>query len=193
MQLLPETLEDEAVRLEPYHPTLREELRDALNCDPAAWDLFSVSGYGEHFDGWWTDAMAAMEAGDRVAYAVRRKADNAVLGTTSYLAISTAHRTVEVGATFYSPDVRGGSLNPRCKLLLLSNAFEAGANRVQLVTDGRNLRSQAAIAKLGAQREGVLRRHRITWTGHVRDTVVCAVIDEDWPAVEAGLRRRIGV
>ncbi len=74
---------------------------------------------------------------------------------------------------------------------MLQHAFLGGARRVELVTDLRNTRSQAAIAKLGAVREGVLRRDRVTWTGHIRDSVLFAITDLDWPAVQAGLKTRL--
>jgi RimJ/RimL family protein N-acetyltransferase len=76
---------------------------------------------------------------------------------------------------------------------MLAHAFAGGARRVELLTDARNLRSQAAIAKLGAVREGVLRRDRVTWTGHVRDSVLFAVTDLDWPDVRDRLEQRLGV
>lgn len=191
MQLDPLTLEGRFVRLEPYTAHLLQEVRAALDCDAESWDLFSTSGQGGHFNGWWSDALAAMEKGEQVPHAVRRLSDGQVVGTTSFLNIRRPHRGVEIGATFYRPDARGGPVNPECKRLLLGHAFDDGALRVDIVTDARNLRSQAAIAKLGAVREGVLRRHKVTWTGHIRDTVVYAVTDQDWPQVRAGLDERL--
>ena len=117
--------------------------------------------------------------------------DGRIVGTTSYLNIRREHRGCEIGSTFYEPQARGGPVNPECKRLMLANAFDQGALRVDIVTDARNLRSQAAIAKLGAVREAVLRRHKITWTGHIRDTVVFAVTDLDWPQVRDRLDRRL--
>lgn len=179
MQLDPKILEGRFVRLEPYAPALREEVRQALDCDAESWNLFTVSGQGEHFESWWDGALDEQAKGSRVAFAVRRLADGKVVGTTSYLNIRREHRGVEIGATFYHPEARASAINPECKRLMLANAFEDGALRVDIITDARNLRSQAAIAKLGAVREAVLRRHKITWTGHIRDTVVFAVTDLD--------------
>ena len=192
MRLEPIVLEGRHVRLEPYAPDLREAVRAALDCDPDAWSLFSYSGLGEHFDGWWTDALAEMAVGTRLPFAVRRLSDGAVVGTTSYLNIRKEHLGCEIGATFYRPDARGGPVNPECKRLLLANAFGAGAIRVELVTDGRNLRSQAAIAKLGAVREGVFRKHKITWTGFERDSVVFSILADEWPAVRDGFGSAVG-
>ena len=193
LQLKPQVLQGRFVRLEPYAEDLKDDVRAALDCDPDSWNVFAASGQGAHFDGWWSGARAELEAGTRVPFAVRWLHDGTIVGTTSYLSIRPQHRAVEIGSTFYRPHLRGGPANPECKLLLLGHAFDAGANRVELVTDGRNLRSQAAIAKLGAVREGTLRKHKITWTGHVRDTVVFSIIDEEWPAVRAGLEARLRV
>jgi RimJ/RimL family protein N-acetyltransferase len=187
----PQALQGRFVRLEPYEPALRDEVRAALDCDPESWAVFAASGSGDQFDGWWSRAMQEMAAGTRVAFAVRRLSDGEIVGTTSFLNIRAEHRGVEIGSTFYVPDARGGPVNPECKLLLIGSAFEAGAIRVELVTDARNLRSQAAIAKLGAMREGTLRKHKITWTGHQRDTVVFSILAEDWPQARAGLEDRL--
>lgn len=191
MQLAPTTLEGRFVRLEPYAPALRAEVGRAIDCDPESWDVFSVPGQGEHFDGWWRDAMAALADGSQVPFAVRRLSDGEIVGTTSFLNIRRPHRGCEIGATFYRPDARASAINPECKRLLLGYAFDDGALRVDIVTDARNLRSQAAIAKLGAVREGTLRRHKVTWTGHIRDSVVFAVTDQDWPDVRARLDARL--
>ena len=191
LQLKPQVLQGRFVRLEPYGETLKDDLRAALDCDPDSWNVFTASGRGAQFDDWWSRAMAETAAETRVAYAVRWLHDGAVVGTTSYLNIRPEHRGVEVGSTFYRPHLRGGPINPECKLLMFGHAFEAGALRVELVTDARNHRSQAAIAKLGAVREGTLRKHKITWTGHVRDTVVFSITEEEWPAVRAGLEARL--
>ncbi len=184
-------LEDRFVRLEPFEDGLKAEVRAALDCDPEAWAIMVGSAQGEHFDGWWTAALAAMRAGTRIAYAVRRRSDGAVVGTTSLYEINPAHRRCEIGSTFYRPEARGGPINPACKRLLLGHAFDAGAVRVEIITDAVNAQSQAAIMKLGARAEGVLRKHKTTWTGRARDTAMFAVIDDDWPQVREGLDRRL--
>jgi RimJ/RimL family protein N-acetyltransferase len=184
-------LEDRFVRLEPFEPGLREDVRTALDCNPDAWAIMVGAAWGPHFDDWWAGAIAAMQAGVRIAYAVRRLSDGAVVGTTSLYEITPAHRRCEIGSTFYRPDARGGSVNPACKRLLLAHAFDAGAVRVEIITDAFNPQSMAAIAKLGAKPEGVLRKHKITWTGRARDTAVFSIIDDDWPQVRARLDARL--
>ena len=191
MDLKPLVLEGRFVRLEPYSPALKDEVRAALDCDPDAWALVSSTSQGEAFDTGWDDALAQLEAGASISYAIRRLADGRVVGRSCYLNLRPADGGVEIGATFLHPDARGGAVNPEAKLLMLGHAFASGVLRVEILTDARNLRSQAAIAKLGAVREGVLRRHRLTWTGHQRDTVVNSILDDEWPGVRAGLERRL--
>jgi RimJ/RimL family protein N-acetyltransferase len=191
MRLEPRVLEGRFVRLEPLTPELREPMRRALDCDEEGWSIMGASAWGEHFDTWSAAAEAERVCGERITFAVRRLIDNEVIGTTSWMTIRRPHRGLEIGWTFYRPDARGGPINPECKLLLLGGAFEAGAMRVELMVDVRNLRSQAAVAKLGALREGTLRRHKVTWTGHIRDTAVFSITDLDWPGVREGLERRL--
>lgn len=179
------------IRLEPYSDAVRAEVQQALDRDAAAWDLFAVSGQGAHFETWWANIAKASHAGTWIAYAIRDLASGRVVGTSSFLNIKPERQCAEIGATFLHPDVRAAYVNPEAKLLMLRHAFEHGARRVELLTDLRNLRSQAAIAKLGAVREGVMRRERVTWTGHVRDSVLFAITDLDWPDVQARLSERL--
>ncbi len=192
LTLHPIALEGRHVRLEPYVDALREPIRAALDCDPDAWRLFAVNGQGADFDPWWNTVTDRIAQGGWIAYAIRRRTTGAVVGTTSFLNINRPGRCVEIGGTFLHPDARSTLVNAEAKYLMLAHAFAGGARRVQLLTDARNVRSQAAIARLGAVREGVLRRERVTWTGHVRDSVLFAVTDLDWPDVRAGLERRLG-
>ena len=191
MKLVHQPLEGWGIRLEPYAPALYDGVRQALDIDAPAWELFSMSGQGAHFPSWWASIERETAAGTWQAHAIRSLSTGHIVGTSSFLNIKPARQTAEIGATFLHPSVRATAVNPAAKLLMLRQAFACGARRVELLTDLRNARSQAAIAKLGAVREGVLRRDRITWTGHVRDTVVFSVVDLDWPAVEAGLRQRL--
>jgi RimJ/RimL family protein N-acetyltransferase len=184
-------LEGRFIRLEPVEPALKQEVRAALDCDPEAWTVVSSTSQGAAFEAAWEKALAQLETGEMITYAVRRTSDGRVVGRTSFLHIRLEDRGLEIGSTFYHPDVRGGPVNPEAKLLLLGHAFACGAMRVELRTDLLNLRSQAAIAKLGAVREGVMRRHIVTWTGRIRDTVLFSITDEEWPAVRSRLEERL--
>lgn len=115
----------------------------------------------------------------------------AVVGTTSFLEVSPVDARLEIGFTIYAPEAWATEVNPACKYLLMTWAFDHGFGRVQLKTDIRNARSQRAIARLGAGYEGVLRRYQRRQDGSVRDTVVFSVTAEDWPAVRSGLLARL--
>jgi RimJ/RimL family protein N-acetyltransferase len=117
--------------------------------------------------------------------------DGVCRGMSNYLDVDPHHHTVEIGSTYYAPDFRGGAVNPSAKRLLLGHAFDAGAHRVQFRVDAANARSRAAVLKLGAVQEGILRHDKITWTGRQRSTVHFSVIAEEWPAVRDGLDARI--
>jgi RimJ/RimL family protein N-acetyltransferase len=148
----------------------------------------------------WVDRIASARADGRAMFTVRLRDDEGrsdgrsgrVVGTSSLGDVDLVNERVHLGWTAYAPDVWSSSVNPECKLLLLTHAFEeCGFGRVKIQTDLVNLRSQAAIAKLGAQREGVLRRHIKRADGTWRDTVVFAVTIDDWPEVKAGLAARV--
>lgn len=116
----------------------------------------------------------------------------AIVGTTSYLDVSVHDARLEIGATKYVPEVWGTRVNPDAKRLLLGHAFEVlGVGRVQLKTDVRNVRSQRAIARLGARPEGILRRYQRRDDGTVRDTVMFSIVAEEWPAVRDRLLARV--
>jgi RimJ/RimL family protein N-acetyltransferase len=102
-------------------------------------------------------------------------------GMSSYLGIDEGRQVLEIGGTYYRPHLRGSGFNRRVKAMMLARAFDCGIRRVEFRVDIRNTRSQAAMKKLGAVREGVLRADRITWTGHVRDTVLFAILKDEWP------------
>ncbi|HYC73875.1 GNAT family protein [Brevundimonas sp.] len=191
MRIEPVVLENRWVRLEPFAPEQKEAVRAAISVDPEAWSIMVSTAYGENFDPWWDGFVERMAAGRDTPYAVRRQSDGRIVGTSSLHDLFPQHRRVELGSTFYHPDARGGAVNPASKRLLLQHAFDSGIVRVEIITDAINARSQAAIARLGAVREAVLRRHKITHTGRVRDTVMFAITDQDWPEVRARLDARL--
>jgi RimJ/RimL family protein N-acetyltransferase len=179
------------VQLEPLGDQHREALRAAAD-DERSWAHTLVVARGPEFDRWFDDALAHRSAGVQFPFAVRRLADHAVVGSTSYLDPVPRHRRVEIGSTWYTPEVWGTHVNPECKLLLLAHAFDVlGMNRVTLCTDARNARSQAAIEKLGAVKEGVMRSHMVTQGGRVRDSVLYSIVIDEWPEVKARLAGRL--
>ena len=188
MMIVPRILEGEHVRLEPVVEADRAEMRDVLASDPENWKIQTLCGIGEHFDDYW---RLMLETPGRIAYGVRDKASGRIAGTSSFIQIDPQHRTLEIGYTFFRPEYRGTAVNPETKLLMLSEAFGAGALRVQFSVNWVNARSRAAVLKLGAKQEGIVRRHRINWTGELRDTVLFSIIDEEWEAVRTGLHERL--
>jgi RimJ/RimL family protein N-acetyltransferase len=189
MKLEAALLEDAFVRLEPMREAHREDLRAACAADPDTWNrLYPFSMLGEAFDAGW-ERMYANPGPEWLPFAVM--ADGRCRGATSYLAIDPVNATVEIGATYYGPELRGGTVNPAAKRLLLAHAFAAGARRVQFKVDEINARSRAAVLKLGAVQEGVLRADRVTWTGRIRNTVVFSILDHEWPAVRERLDARL--
>jgi len=136
--------------------------------------------------------------GGRTAYGIRLTRDSALgaawtfVGTSALLEADLANESVHLGATFYGRRWWGTAVNPSAKLLLLGHCFDdLGYRRVKIQTDALNTRSQRAIARLGAVREGVLRRHTRREDGSFRDTVVFSILADEWPAVRAGLEERL--
>lgn len=131
-------------------------------------------------------------SGDANFFAVVDAETGKAVGSTSYLDLRPAHRSLEIGNTWLGPETRGTRVNPEMKRLLLEYAFETlGCVRVQLKTDGRNLQSQAALRKLGATYEGTLRQHLICRDGFIRDTVMFSILAHEWPAVRDRLDSRL--
>ncbi|NUR99207.1 MAG: GNAT family N-acetyltransferase [Kribbellaceae bacterium] len=131
-------------------------------------------------------------AAQRFAYVVRLVADGTVVGTSSLGDVDVPNERIHLGWTGYAPAFWGTAVNPATKLLLLEHAFETcGFGRVKIQTGLKNTRSQAAIAKLGATREGVLRRHMRQADGSFRDTVVFSILADEWPDVRKRLEDRI--
>ena len=171
------------LRLEPMAEEHREALKAACAEDRDVWTIYATSYDPDHFD----------ESFDRI----RARPDwrcftiflgERLIGMSCFIGIDEERGVVEIGNTYYVPDVRGSGINRPIKDLMLRRAFGCGYRRVEFRVDARNARSQAAMAKLGATREGVLRADRITWTGHVRDTVLFSILRHEWPEAEGGAR-----
>lgn len=165
------------IRLEPIGAQHLGGLAACFLPDDPVWDIYPLPLHGEHFE---TNARAMLDNPDRHVFAVLL--DGEVVGMTSYLHLAPERQTLEIGGTFMAPKVRGSGLNGRVKRLLLDRAFASGMRRVEFRIDERNTRSQAAVAKLGAVKEGTLRAERITWTGHLRDTAMWSILASEWAA-----------
>jgi N-acetyltransferase len=187
-----------AIRLEPLRPSHAEDLFAVADREiftqtaqrPTEW---SVRGFAEEFE-----RVAGMPA--TVAFAMVERETGRAVGRTTFMDIRPEHRGLEIGRTWIGRAYQGTRVNPEAKYLMLRHAFEVlspPAIRVQITTSGTNLQSQAAIAKLGAVREGVLRKARIMPVGLdrpeplVRDWVVFSILDDEWPRAKAALETRL--
>jgi RimJ/RimL family protein N-acetyltransferase len=164
------------LRLEPLAEKHRAALKAACALDLDIWPIYAVSYDPEHFDGSFDKRIAQP---DSRGFAILL--DGEVVGMSAYIGIDEPRGVLEIGNTYYVPRLRGTGFNRRVKDLMLRRAFGCGFRRVEFRVDSRNARSQAAMAKLGAVREGVIRAERITWTGHVRDTVLFSILADEWP------------
>ncbi len=168
-------MSDGEISLEPLAQQHQEALRAACAEDAEIWQIYPVNFAGEAFD----DAFeACLGQAAQAGFAILWR--NQLVGMSSYLGIDRANRLLEIGRTYIAPHVRGTGLNGRVKRLMLTRAFAEGMTRVEFRIDTRNGRSMAAVEKLGAVREGTLRRNRITWTGFTRDTAVYSLLADEW-------------
>lgn len=187
-------LEGRHVRLEPLTHGHAEGLF-AAGRDPAIFKYLlippfaSVGAVEEHID----EALRAQAAGTEVAYATVRRSDGHVVGSTRFIDIRRPHRGLEIGWTWIAPEAQRTALNTEAKYLMLRQAFEGwGALRVQLKTDANNAQSRAAILRLGAVYEGILRKQLLRpHDGYERDTAMFSIIESEWPAVKAGLEAKL--
>lgn len=189
----PVTLTGDVVRLVP----LRMEHAAALHAagdEDAIWAHVQprprgVDGYAAYI----RRALDEQVLGNHLPFAVERRADGEIVGTTRYAHIDPANQTLEIGWTFYGKGARRTAVNTETKLLLLGHAFDTlGANRVWLQTDQRNRPSQEAMARLGATKDAELRNERILADGTLRTSVIYAIIRPDWHAVRTRLRTILG-
>lgn len=195
MNVQPVTLIGRWARLEP----LRVEHAEALWPQADEPEIWRYMPYGE------VDSPAKLRAviedllgrqtrGTDLCFAVFDHVTSVAAGMTRYMTIDCVNRSLEIGGTWYGKHYRRTAMNTECKYLLMRHAFESlGCIRVQLKTDLRNERSQRAIERLGAVREGVLRKHMIMPDGYQRSSVMYSVIDDEWPSVKARLERLLGM
>jgi RimJ/RimL family protein N-acetyltransferase len=186
MEVKPVVLTGKHVRLEPmtmdHVPGLAE-----IGLGQSFWD-FMLYGNIETVDdmrNWVMDILSRAERGTDLPFVAIHLMSGRVAGATRYLNIVPKDRGLEIGGTWYGLDFQRTPVNTECKYLLLRHAFETlGCIRVQLKTDLRNERSQKAIERLGAVKEGVLRNHMILPDGRLRHSVFYSILDTEWPAVK---------
>jgi len=179
------------VALEPLRMAHAEGLRAAAS-DGRLWELqFTNVPTPDEVDGWLEAALAKQAAGEQLAFVVR-DAGGRVVGSTRYYELLPETPRLCIGYTWYARSVQRTGLNTEAKLLLLAHAFEAlGCASVGFHTSTLNLASRAAIARLGAREEGILRQHLRHRDGSLRDSVCFSILDSEWPVVQAGLRAKL--
>ncbi|QDP19963.1 GNAT family N-acetyltransferase [Sphingomonas xanthus] len=173
---LSEPMAGDGVSALPFDETLRAALKAACAEDDRIWQIYSLDFGPDGFDA--SIDRFVRNPLNRV-FVLFEGRDLA--GMSSFLGIDESRQVLEIGGTYYRPHLRGTGFNFRAKDMMLRRAFECGIRRAEFRVDVRNARSQAALARLGAVREGVIRADRITWTGHVRDTAIYSILQEEWP------------
>lgn len=180
------------VRLEPLHQDHCSELIAAASVD-RLWETWYASIPAPDAMADEIDRRLALQSEGRMApWAIVSAATGHAAGMTTYMNIDSANKRLEIGSTWLGSSVQGTAVNPAAKLLLLSRAFDdLGCIAVEFRTHWHNHRSRAAIARLGAKQDGVLRNHQLWKDGTLRDTVVFSIIDAEWPTVRRGLSARL--
>jgi RimJ/RimL family protein N-acetyltransferase len=193
MEIKPVTLAGRFVRLEPLSEEHVSGLA-AVGMEDSIWQFmpYGLMHSEEDIRRWVRRVLAHAAEGTDLPFAAIDLASGCVAGATRYMEIRPAHRGLEIGGTWYGAAYRRTHVNTECKYLLLEHAFEQlKCIRVQLKTDSRNERSQRAIERLGAVREGVLRNHLILTDGHVRHSIYYSILDSEWPSVKVRLQQML--
>ena len=185
-------LENAWVRLEPLSLTHSEQLAAAVSIGDL-WKTWYTTVPTPEGMGAAIERRLELQAEGRMApWAVISRASGPAVGMTTYMNIDASNRRVEIGSTWLGRDAQGTGVNPAAKLLLLARTFDdLGCIAVEFRTHWHNAQSRAAIARLGAKQDGVLRNHQLWRNGTLRDTVVFSIIDSKWPAVRQGLVARL--
>lgn len=190
----PVTLTGRFVRLEPLTPAHLPALA-RVGLDPELWRWVPTPiTSADEMRAYVELALAEQRRGSALPFAIVEAAGGAVIGSTRFGAIDTQHRRLEIGWTWLAAAHQRTPANTDAKRLLLGHAFERlSALRVEFKTDALNQKSRRAIARLGATQEGIFRKHLITASGRVRDTVYFSILDTEWPAIRQRLAARLGL
>ncbi|HIV73383.1 MAG TPA: GNAT family N-acetyltransferase [Candidatus Aquabacterium excrementipullorum] len=194
MSFPPPTLTGQRIVMRPLLASDADALVQAAS-DGALWNLpFTVVPSAHTVHDYIAQALHGQAEGHVMPFATTLRDSGQLIGSTRFWKIDRKNRKLEIGHTWLSSTWQRSFANTEAKLLMLTEAFDAmGCVRVQLQTDERNARSRAAILRLGAQQEGILRHERIMPDGYKRNSVRFSIIDDEWPAVKRGLRMRLGL
>jgi RimJ/RimL family protein N-acetyltransferase len=192
LKVEPVVLGGSHVRMEPLAESHHADLC-AVGLDPDLWRWipFRVLTPDE-MAGYIRSALDAQAAGSALPFATVERSSGRVIGCTRYMNIDAANLHVEIGSTWIGRAWQRSAVNTEAKYLMLRHAFETlGCLRVELKTDALNLRSRNAIQRIGARQEGIFRKHLLTWSGRIRDTVYFSIIDSEWPKAKADLEAKL--
>ncbi|MBI4751149.1 MAG: GNAT family N-acetyltransferase [Acidobacteria bacterium] len=192
MDISPIILEGWYVRLEPLSPA-HEELLIAAAGDGELWNsTVTIVPDQTNMAGYIAEALQAQAQGVHLPFVIIRKPSGQVVGSTRFYNIDQNNRGVEIGYTWLAASAQRTSVNTEAKLLLLTHAFEVWrCIRVAFITDVLNHQSRAAIVRLGAREEGILRNHLVMPNGRFRDSVSLSIIESEWPEVKARLEAKL--
>jgi RimJ/RimL family protein N-acetyltransferase len=180
------------VRLEPLSQAHCSDLSAAVTVDRLWKTWYTQIPAPDHMAQEIDRRLALQRKGDLAPWAIIDPVDGSAVGMTTYLNLDPANRRLEIGSTWIGRRAQKTGINAAAKLLLLTRAFEElGCIAVEFRTHWHNHQSRAAIARLGAKQDGVLRNHKVLENGTIRDTVVFSIIDGEWPSVKAGLTERV--
>jgi N-acetyltransferase len=192
----PLTLEGSVVRLEPLrreHAGLFWDVASNDLDDIFRWIPYAMKTH-EDFERLIQTAFAEQQRGDSIVFATVERASGRAIGSTRFMNIDRNNRRVEIGSTWIAPAWQRSAVNTEAKYLMLRHAFEVwNCMRVELKTDALNEKSRNAIRRIGAQEEGTLRKHLVTHTGRVRDTVYFSIVDNEWPEAKAKLQAMLAL
>lgn len=189
----PVELESETVKLIPMAAEHAAGLFEAGK-NPAVWKYLPMHEMDslERFERLVSEALAMAETAGDVPFVIHHKGDDRLIGSTRYIDVRPEHKGLEIGWTWLDPDYWRSAVNTECKFLLLCHAFDdLGAIRVQLKTDSRNNRSQTAIQRIGAKKEGTLRNHYVMPDGYHRHSVMFSITHKEWKEVKPALQMRL--
>lgn len=173
---LAEPISGDGVTALPYDERFHDQLKAACAEDRDIWEIYPISFGPDDFD---SSIAIFLGLPNTVTFVLFE--GEVLVGMSSFLRATPATQVLEIGGTYYRPGVRGSGINRRIKDMMIRRAFDCGFTRIEFRVDSRNARSQAAMTKLGAVREGVMRKDRTTWTGHRRDTVLFSILKDEWP------------
>jgi RimJ/RimL family protein N-acetyltransferase len=186
------SLEGKKVRLEPLKTSHKNGLLAAAS-DGALWEIWYTSvPSAQTIDDYIAAALLQKQKGLEYPFVVINKESNSIIGCTRYYGATPQHRRLEIGYTWYAQKYQRTGVNTECKYLLLSHAFNhMNCIAVQFMTDWHNEKSRAAIARIGATQDGILRHHRINSDGSYRDSVVFSITDTEWRGVKKALEQKM--